>query len=316
MPHLDDGMIHELLDGEIPSSELAPITAHLASCASCRARLAAARAFMAEADALIETLDLPHVEPVPMIAPARPARRWVGPVAWAASLLIAAAGGYAMRNPVQLLPSPSPLSVDAPIRAGDVAATPPTATPPKKSTLPLPPSMRSSEPTAKAAAPAASSSSLALAEPTVTSEGARERVEPAAPPPTTAAAPMALGSAGGAVRDAISGNALRRSDGDRGLMPRENLSGKQLSDNFTSRVDTIGLPDALRLLRGRIRLIDGLVPRRLEAKGIEVRVVYPLSDGELVLAQRLVAGSISWRLLAPTGFPADSLDQLRALVHE
>lgn len=312
MPHLDDGMIHELLDGEIPSSELPPIRAHLASCVSCQARLDAAQAMMAEADGMIETLDLQPAVVAPAsvhLVGARPPARWVRPLAWAASLVIAAAGGYAARDSVSLVPAPpaaSDAAVNAVKRVGNAeqAIVPPStlAERPKETILPPPPVMRRDEPAAKAA----------------NTDAAGNRTEVAtsqpAPAPMVAAAPPTAGSAAGAVREALSGVASRSNEGERRGLAGDMTTSKPLADNFTSRIDSIGLPDAMRLLGGRIRLIEGAVPRRLEAQGTEVRVVYPLATGELVLAQRLVAGTISWRLLAPAGFPADSLEKLRKLV--
>jgi hypothetical protein len=73
---------------------------------------------------------------------------------------------------------------------------------------------------------------------------------------------------------------------------------------------------ARRRLGDSLRLIEGLVPVRLEVIGAEVRVVYSLASGELALEQWLVDGRISYRLVAPTDFPPDSLRRLRARVRE
>jgi hypothetical protein len=80
--------------------------------------------------------------------------------------------------------------------------------------------------------------------------------------------------------------------------------------------ELITLPDAVRRLGGTLRLVDGLVPLRLEAQGPAVRVVYQAAQGELVLSQRLVDGRVVFELIAPPGFPADSLARLRARVRE
>ena len=76
----------------------------------------------------------------------------------------------------------------------------------------------------------------------------------------------------------------------------------------------IDFPAALRILGGTIKLIDGMVPQRVDAAGGEVMVVYRVAQGELLLVQRRVADSLSWRLAAPAGFPADSLAVLRGRV--
>ena len=51
MPHLDEGQLHALLDGELTPTERAEAEAHLASCAACRATQAEAVEFLAEAQA-------------------------------------------------------------------------------------------------------------------------------------------------------------------------------------------------------------------------------------------------------------------------
>ncbi len=80
--------------------------------------------------------------------------------------------------------------------------------------------------------------------------------------------------------------------------------------------DSISFPEALRRLNGSIRLIPGLVPLRLEAIGPFVVVVYPVPRGELRLMQQVVDGQLVHQLIGPRGFPADSLELLRARVRE
>ncbi|HKP28995.1 MAG TPA: zf-HC2 domain-containing protein, partial [Gemmatimonadales bacterium] len=43
MQHLEDGYLHEIADGEVPSEELVLVREHLDACESCRARLDEAR---------------------------------------------------------------------------------------------------------------------------------------------------------------------------------------------------------------------------------------------------------------------------------
>ena len=122
MPHLEEGTIHELLDGELTGAEAAEIASHVESCAECAARLGEARLFMAEADRLIAGLDapmpaavtgaaelvgsaLPDLE-IPtertdrrVLMPSPPSRGWrrrTQPLrwAWAAMLALVAGGGY------------------------------------------------------------------------------------------------------------------------------------------------------------------------------------------------------------------------------
>jgi anti-sigma factor RsiW len=66
MPHLDEGTLHALLDGELEGTEVMEIQAHLGSCTSCGSRLKDIREFMAEADRLLGSVDLAS-------SPSRPA---------------------------------------------------------------------------------------------------------------------------------------------------------------------------------------------------------------------------------------------------
>ena len=75
MPHLDEGTLHALLDGELEGTEVMEIQAHLGSCASCGSRLKDIREFMGEADRLLASVDLPSSasRPAPPAAPVLPA---------------------------------------------------------------------------------------------------------------------------------------------------------------------------------------------------------------------------------------------------
>jgi hypothetical protein len=77
MPHLDEGTLHALLDGELEGTEVMEIQAHLGGCASCGSRFKDIREFMAEADRLLGSVDLPS-------SPARPAPAPPSPSATAA----------------------------------------------------------------------------------------------------------------------------------------------------------------------------------------------------------------------------------------
>ncbi|HET9275614.1 MAG TPA: carboxypeptidase-like regulatory domain-containing protein [Gemmatimonadales bacterium] len=79
---------------------------------------------------------------------------------------------------------------------------------------------------------------------------------------------------------------------------------------------SIGFPEALRLLGGRIRLVDGLVPERLEAAGDTVRVAYRVGPARqtLYLQQFRIGDTVAFVLLSPPGFPADSIARLTARV--
>ena len=62
MSHLDEGTLHALLDGELGSTELMEIEAHLGGCAACSARLRDAREFLEEADRLVGSVQFGRFE--------------------------------------------------------------------------------------------------------------------------------------------------------------------------------------------------------------------------------------------------------------
>lgn len=68
MQHLDDGIIHTLIDDELDAEARAEAEAHLAGCAGCSARLARERAIVGDALGLVESLDAPTA-PGPAAAP-------------------------------------------------------------------------------------------------------------------------------------------------------------------------------------------------------------------------------------------------------
>jgi hypothetical protein len=102
--HLDDGVLHALLDGEIRAAELPAIEAHLRSCTACLTRLEEARAFRDEAERLVGAIELPVPETSLAVAstqasPAeRPRRLHLRPLAYAATLLVALGLGYGTRG--------------------------------------------------------------------------------------------------------------------------------------------------------------------------------------------------------------------------
>jgi hypothetical protein len=76
MSHLDEGMLHALLDGELETHEVAEVQAHLGSCSACGLRLREVKEFHTEADRLIASVDLQApvmAAPRPTPLPAAPA---------------------------------------------------------------------------------------------------------------------------------------------------------------------------------------------------------------------------------------------------
>ncbi len=317
--HLDDGTIHELLDGEIPSQSLPPIQSHLAHCPECRMRLDAAREMVAETDDLIEALDEPVAPTMPMvIRPQRVTTRpWVRRLAWAASVAIAVGAGYYGRGDsvsprgdtaVVAAPGvaievgaarPTPVSAQqAPATTERVAAARPVVTAP------------STTPTSRDNSQlAAGARRETIGETEPAARLAADALPKAAVPPSTVAAAAAPSGAAGAIGGvAASRERAARSD----LVARDQVATKQLVE--AARADTISFLDAVRLMGGTLRLIEGMVPSRLESIGSTVRVIYPVTQGELVLSQSVEAGVTTVRLTAPVGFPADSLARLRGKI--
>ena len=93
MPHVNDGLLHEYLDGELAGAARDDLLAHLAECATCRTRLEEERALAARASELLARSAPSERPPAGFATLARPraprASRWQIPAAWAATILIA-----------------------------------------------------------------------------------------------------------------------------------------------------------------------------------------------------------------------------------
>ena len=72
MPHLDEGTLHALLDGELELAEVKEIQLHLGACSACGSRLQDVKEFLAEADRLVGTLETPAGSPEARREPAPP----------------------------------------------------------------------------------------------------------------------------------------------------------------------------------------------------------------------------------------------------
>ena len=94
MSHLDEGTLHALLDGELELAEVREIQLHLGTCAACDARLQDVKQFLAEADQLVEALEIPvgsaraRQEPAPPPVRPDPAARDLPPWEPAPELLL------------------------------------------------------------------------------------------------------------------------------------------------------------------------------------------------------------------------------------
>jgi hypothetical protein len=351
MQHLDEGLLHELLDGEIPSIDLPPIQAHLAACSECRARLEEAREFAGEAERLVETIEVPERDTPRggVIGPSPRARPWGRDLAWAATVVVAVGAGYLARGGSQpeslaereaAAPAPVAAPVAAPItvapaepEASAKASTDRVDRPSSRATAPA--DLRTPAPAkdlGKTALDAAAEGKLgATGSPTQDTAQMRKRklgdtkfaleelvVTSAADKATPVAA---LGRAAARNAAPAAPPAPRV-----GMRQEQEAAANELRLDDQGRLSAvpkreatpveITFSDARRLLSDTLRLIEGLVPVRLEVRGAEVRVIYPLASGELALEQWLVDGRISYRLVAPTDFPPDSLKRLRERVRE
>jgi hypothetical protein len=347
MQHLDDGLLHALVDGEVPSAELGPIQAHLDSCAGCRVRLDEARSMAGESNALIELIEVPAAAPASLgsaaARPRRAAATWLRPLGLAASLALAVGLGYAggalQREDLAVQES----RIDTVFVAQDRAAV-------AEPNVPAPATV------APAATPEAGSSLQRLSSGTrEEQEHADERRRQAAPQPAEAdrtepARLTAQASADSTRQKALSSQfrpdeavvppaAARKSEvagnqardlKDSAMLKRANNEVKQSLEgaaksvaaapparvedaSLSMRAVPITFYEATTLLGGQLRLIDGMVPARLEQIGTAVRVVYALERGELFLEQRRDSDSLAVTLIAPT-LAGDSIAKLRAKI--
>lgn len=316
MQHLDDGLIQELVDGEVPSADLPPIQRHLAECASCRARLDAVRTMVGETDALIEMLD-DEAAPAPaaLVIP-RKTPTWPRHLAWAASLVLAVGLGYAGRDLVRIAPPPVSDTLPrgerrsangdqrAPAQLPVATNEPPAEASAQTSTTATPP--RRAEEVSPPPAPAE------LRDAVTSKQIVTEQQSGARPVP---------GAVGGAV-PAAPPAAVEREPRFEQLVPRDQATSEFARSRLAAAaaeratVDTIDLPEAMRRLGGSIRLIDGLVPARLVGVGGSVQVEYPTSLGTVLLIQRSGPDTLLWRLQGPEEFPEDSLEVLRRRVRD
>ena len=108
--HVDEGMLHAYLDGELPAPERAALEIHIAQCATCGARLAEERSLIERASAVLGAAR-PSERPAPRLKE----RRILGarlPFAWAATVLLALGIGYYLHAPESPVPpAPEPQTV-------------------------------------------------------------------------------------------------------------------------------------------------------------------------------------------------------------
>ena len=116
--HVDEGMLHAYLDGELPAPERAALEIHIAQCATCSARLADERSLIERASAVLRAAR-PSERPAPPLSELtsrrQRGRRIFGarlPFAWAATVLLALGIGYYLHAPESPVPpAPEPQTV-------------------------------------------------------------------------------------------------------------------------------------------------------------------------------------------------------------
>jgi len=115
MPHVDEGTLHALLDGELGAAEVLEVQTHFATCPACAARLDEARQLLAETERLVTALEPPAVaaaeaprlmvgkpmiplDPVVLIpdnpTPTEVRRNRFRIMAWAAGFLVVVGAGF------------------------------------------------------------------------------------------------------------------------------------------------------------------------------------------------------------------------------
>lgn len=284
MSHLDEGQLHALLDGELDEDQRRAAEEHLGACADCRRLFDEARDFLLEADALVAAVDLPPAAPSSAPPPAPPAPPVDSPMpkrrlpwrslAWAASLVVATGiGWYAselrIAKPAGFAkdvadsssqPSAAPTDVatadrdalaksraappavvgqlDEQKAEADQAAGQRQAPPPAPAAAPAP------QPAAEAPAAAAQAQELAEAAAPAGEERARNEPSPLQPGLADRAqepAPPARPSAG--------------------FAPAPALGAYKTAE--ASALQPVQMEEAVRILGGTIRLLDGLTPARI-----------------------------------------------------
>lgn len=238
-----------------------------------------------------------------------PRWRWLAPVGLAAAAVLA----------VVLRPRTTDSGVSGEPKQVIAAAPEQTRT---AAPAPVPDSTAAATPRSRAIAPASPRTRPAVA-PAVDS-GPR----PAAPPaPSTAnvvasaeAATRATGAASSAAKPADT-VLERRQLADQPLKLDELVITQKDAKSLTGRTgaaakvargeltapQAITADQAIKLLGGSIRLVEGLVPVRYEQEGTAVRVVYETTWGPLFLNQWRGGAGLTHRLLAFPGTPKDSV---------
>jgi len=137
MPHVDEGLLHAYLDGELTPVERARVDEHLAGCLACRTRLDEERQLIERASTLLG-LATPSDRPSPplsALARPRPRRFWHVrmPLAWAATVILAIGLGWKLADtnwgtpPIKTMEGPVASRQDEPAQPQPRSVPPPAA---------------------------------------------------------------------------------------------------------------------------------------------------------------------------------------------
>ncbi len=274
MPHLDEGTLTALFDGELARDERELAERHVADCGDCRRLYDEIRAFAGEAGTLVDSLQpqrLPLQARSPMAG--RPAWDRFRPFAWAATLVLAVGLGWSA-SARRFAQSPADSST------AEVAEQLPTAT------SVLSGDQRAVEPSLEKRAPAGlredeASRQQLTQPPTSAVAGAVKAVAPTPPAETDQVLANQASRAESAAPGAPSAQALS-------AQPRQaraaDLAAPRDAPATAGRYRVAPLEEAVRALGGTVKLIDGLSPMRVQvgtaertgggAAGESVRIIY------------------------------------------
>jgi len=302
MSHLDEGVLHSLLDGELDESARQAAETHLATCAECRRDYEEAKGLLAGADELIAAVELPP-RTRPRTVPDSRGVRPTGPlfswrtVAWAASVVLAVGLGWLARP--YRMPSPMPASYsDSRPDSAPLPTAGPPAVPAEK------PALGDKDELREERGRRAGAETGRLAE-TAASRAKESKLGPAGAPAATPAPEAAANQAPAPLQEAVraltnpvtaqgdssasvaSRDALAEQDrvapaapaGESNLAASKALVGKAATtrelersgfnapaarrDQAIGGFQPTAMETAVRMLGGSIRLVDGLTPIRV-----------------------------------------------------
>jgi hypothetical protein len=327
MQHLDEGMIHTWLDGELPAEEAAALEAHVSDCAQCTRAVAEARGLIAGSSRIVSSLDSVPGDVIPIVK--RTHRAWYATTqfrAAAALLLVAGTSLAVIRKSAHdggkvMLVQKTAVATKRAVATDAISPQASAPTRSRKLAEPAPtrssPSPMSASNTTVAAVPAVSApAETRQTEPSMTSRllpsvsGRQGALRSAAP------TPMMQDSAAVEAREsAIGGNVLRliRTDSMRTMTQRvfEMANGVQL---IMTESNQLAFAPAVSQATSAKAL--SISPKAAE-RAARVLPAAPASDSVRFSSYRTItwvdAGNgRSYSLTGP--FPPDQLEKFKALV--